>query len=158
MFWTLFYHPSDPLPGFILGPCVSSSFWLALLASCSSGAGHARMHYSVADLCLVRLSGLLFKRKVLWVPHGNPAGNLRANFRPIFCQTWLPNPSRSTGLVLQCRLHHKSAAHGTTKTGQIALKYPGVLAKPLCIATKSANCGTGSSTNLCVLGTLAATW
>jgi hypothetical protein len=132
------------------------------MASCSSGAGYVRVYYRVADLRLVRLSGLPLKkegRKVLWVLHGNPAGNLRANFRPIFCQTWLPNPSRSTGLVLQCRrLHRKSAAHGTTKIGQIAFKYPGVLAKPLGIATKSANCGTGSSTNLCVLGTLAATW
>ena len=32
-----------------------------------------------------------------------------ADFRPIFGQTWPPNLSRSTGLVLQCRLHHKSA-------------------------------------------------
>ena len=46
---------------------------------------------------------------MLWVPEGNLAGNFRADFRQNFGQTWPPNPSRSTGLVLQCRLHHKSA-------------------------------------------------
>jgi hypothetical protein len=28
--------------------------------------------------------------------------------RPIFGQGWPPNPSRTTGLVLQCRLHRTS--------------------------------------------------
>jgi hypothetical protein len=46
---------------------------------------------------------------VLWVPESNLAENFRPEFRPIFGQTWPQNPSRSTGLVLQCRLHHKSA-------------------------------------------------
>ena len=40
------------------------------MASCSSGAGYVRVYYRVADLRLVRLSGLPLKkegRKVLWV-------------------------------------------------------------------------------------------
>ncbi len=65
---------------------------------------------SVADLWLVWISRCLpSPQQVLWVPEGNLAGNFRAEFLPIFGQTWPQNPSRSTGLVLQCRLHHKSA-------------------------------------------------
>ena len=52
---------------------------------------------------------------VYWVPEGNLAGNVRAGFRAIFGQTWAPNPSRSTGLVLQCRLHQKSARQSNSK-------------------------------------------
>ncbi len=39
-----------------------------------------------------------------------------ADFRPIFGQTWPQNPSRTTGLVLQCRLHQKSAPQTICKT------------------------------------------
>ncbi len=39
-----------------------------------------------------------------------------SGFRPIFGQTWPPNPSRTTGLVLQCRLHQKSAPQTNSKT------------------------------------------
>ncbi len=44
----------------------------------------------------------------VWVPEGSLAGNFRVGFRPIFGQAWPQNPSRSTGLVLQYRLHQKS--------------------------------------------------
>ncbi len=44
-----------------------------------------------------------------WVPEGSLAGNLWVGFRSIFGKTWLPNPSRTTGLVLQCRSHQKLA-------------------------------------------------
>ena len=37
-------------------------------------------------------------------------------FLQIFGQTWLQNPSRTTGLVLQCRLHQKSAPQTNSKT------------------------------------------
>jgi hypothetical protein len=53
-----------------------------------------------------------------WVPEGSLAGNYRAGFRLIFGQTWPRNPSRTTGLVLQCRLHQKSARQ--TNSGAIA--------------------------------------
>ena len=35
-----------------------------------------------------------------------------SGFRPIFGQTWPQNHSRTTGLVLQCRLQQKSGGHG----------------------------------------------
>ena len=35
--------------------------------------------------------------------------------RPIFGQTWPQNPFRTTGLVLQCRLHQKSAPQTNSK-------------------------------------------
>jgi hypothetical protein len=44
-----------------------------------------------------------------WVPEGNLAGNLRIGCRPMFGQTLPQNHCKSTGLVLQCRLHQKSA-------------------------------------------------
>ena len=46
---------------------------------------------------------------------GSLAGNFRVGFRPIFGQTWPQNPSRTTGLVLQCRLHQKSARQTNSK-------------------------------------------
>ncbi len=47
-------------------------------------------------------------------------------FRPIFGQTWPQNPSRTTGLVLQCRLHHKSAPQTNSKaiTWQLRVMKP----------------------------------
>ncbi len=39
-----------------------------------------------------------------------------AGFWPIFGQTWPQNPSRRMGLVLQCRLHQKSAPQINYKT------------------------------------------
>ena len=39
-----------------------------------------------------------------------------SGFRPIFGQPWPPNLSRTTGLVLQCRLHQKSAPQTNSKT------------------------------------------
>ena len=36
-------------------------------------------------------------------------------FRQIFGQPWPQNPSRATGLVLQCRLHQKSAPQTNSK-------------------------------------------
>jgi hypothetical protein len=36
-------------------------------------------------------------------------------FWPVFGQTWPQNPSRTTGLVLQCRLHQKSAPQTNSK-------------------------------------------
>ena len=70
-------------------------------------------HSRAEDLRLVWIPGcpwkLALNTTVLWVPEGNLTGNFRADFRQNFGQTWPPNPSRSTGLVLQCRLHHKSA-------------------------------------------------
>jgi hypothetical protein len=71
--------------------------------------GNDPVHSASAHLRLVRIPDLLPHKTVLWVPEGNLAGNFRADFRPIFGQTVPPNPSRSTGLVLQCPLHHKSA-------------------------------------------------
>ena len=67
-----------------------------------------------------------------WVPEGSLAGNFRIGFRPIFRQTWPQDPSRSTGLVLQCRLHQKSARQTNSKAipwrqkknGQTACSYP----------------------------------
>ena len=41
--------------------------------------------------------------------------NVRVGFLPMFGQTWPQNPSRSTGLVLQCRLHQKSAPQTNSK-------------------------------------------
>ncbi len=38
-----------------------------------------------------------------------------SGFRPIFGQTWPQNPSRTTGLVLQCRLNQKSAPQTNSK-------------------------------------------
>ena len=38
-----------------------------------------------------------------------------SGFRAIFGQTWHQNPSRTTGLVLQCRLHPKSAPQTNSK-------------------------------------------
>ncbi len=48
-------------------------------------------------------------------------------FRPIFGQTWPQNPSRTTGLVLQCRLHQKSAPQTNSKA--ISWKF-GILKSP----------------------------
>ncbi len=39
-----------------------------------------------------------------------------SGFRPIFGQSWPHNPSRTTGLVLQCRLHQKPAPQTNSKT------------------------------------------
>ncbi len=39
-----------------------------------------------------------------------------SGFRPIFGQTWPQNPSGTTGLVLQCRLHQKLAPQTNSKT------------------------------------------
>jgi hypothetical protein len=39
-----------------------------------------------------------------------------SGFRPIFGQAWPQNPSRTTGLVLQCRLHQTSAPQTNSKT------------------------------------------
>ena len=50
-----------------------------------------------------------------WVLEGSLAGNCRAGFRSIFGQTWPQNPSRTTGLVLQCQLHQQSAPQTTSK-------------------------------------------
>ncbi len=50
-----------------------------------------------------------------WVPEGSLAGIFGVGFRPIFGQTWPQNPSRTTGLVLQCRLHQKSARQTNSK-------------------------------------------
>ena len=41
--------------------------------------------------------------------------------RTIVCQTWPQNSSRTTGLVLQCRLHHKSAPQ--TNSNIISLQF-----------------------------------
>ncbi len=38
-----------------------------------------------------------------------------SGFRPIFGQTWPPNLSRTTGVVLQCRLHQKSPPQTNSK-------------------------------------------
>ncbi len=49
-----------------------------------------------------------------------PVGTIRSLsiflFWLIFCQTWPQNPSRTTGLVLQCRLHQKSAPQTNSKS------------------------------------------
>ncbi len=50
-----------------------------------------------------------------WVPEGSLAGKFRVGFRPIFGQTWPQNPSRTTVLVLQCLLQHKSARQTNSK-------------------------------------------
>jgi hypothetical protein len=54
-----------------------------------------------------------------WGPGGAGGGGggytHRVGFRPIFGQTWPQNPSRTTGLVLQCRLHQKSAPQTNSK-------------------------------------------
>ena len=57
-----------------------------------------------------------------WVPEGSLAGNFRVGFRLIFGQTWPQDPSRSTGLVLQCRLHQKSAPQTNSKPFRCANK------------------------------------
>ncbi len=44
--------------------------------------------------------------------------DLWAGFRPIFGQTWPQNTSRTTGLVLQCRLHQKSAPQANSISWQ----------------------------------------
>ncbi len=58
------------------------------------------------------------------VPEGSLAGNLWAGFRPIFGQTWPQNTSRSTGLVLQCWLHQKSARQINSKAISWRQKIP----------------------------------
>ncbi len=40
-----------------------------------------------------------------------------SGFRPIFGKTWPQNLSRTTGLVLQCRLHQQSEGHGGAPEG-----------------------------------------
>ncbi len=50
-----------------------------------------------------------------------------SGFRSIFGQTWPPNPSRTTGLVLQCRLHQKSAPQTNSKAISWQL---GILSSP----------------------------
>jgi hypothetical protein len=40
-------------------------------------------------------------------------------FWPICSQTWPQNPSRATGLVLQCRLHQKSAQRTNSKANSL---------------------------------------
>jgi hypothetical protein len=42
------------------------------------------------------------------VPDGSQAGDWWVGVRPIFCKTWLRDPSRTSGLVAQCRLYHKT--------------------------------------------------
>ena len=44
-----------------------------------------------------------------WVPESSLAGNVRVGVRSSFGQTLPQKPSRTMGLVLQCRLHQKSA-------------------------------------------------
>ncbi len=69
-----------------------------------------------------------------WVPEGSLAENARVGFRPIFGQTWLQNPSRTTGLILQCWLHQKSTRQTNSKailwprknSGRTAFRYPEV--------------------------------
>ncbi len=46
----------------------------------------------------------------VWVFEGSLAGISWVGFRSMFGQTWPPNPSRTTGLVLQCRLHFSPAS------------------------------------------------
>ena len=57
-----------------------------------------------------------------WVLEGSLAGNCRVGFRLIFGQTWPPTPSRSMGLVLQCRLYQKSAQETNSKAIKTSLK------------------------------------
>ncbi len=40
-----------------------------------------------------------------------------AGFRSIFGQTWPQHPSRTTGLILQCRLHQQSGGPGGAPEG-----------------------------------------
>ena len=54
-----------------------------------------------------------------WVPECSLAGICWVGFRPIFGQTWPQDSSRSTGLVLQCRLHQKS----TRQTNSMAISW-----------------------------------
>ena len=49
--------------------------------------------------------------------------NFRVGFRPIFGQTWPQNLSRSTGLVLQCRLHQKSEGPGGAPEGPSGFRH-----------------------------------
>ncbi len=42
---------------------------------------------------------------------------------PIFGQTWPQNPPRTTGLVLQCRLHQKSAPQTNSKARGLAVHW-----------------------------------
>ncbi len=50
-----------------------------------------------------------------WVPEGSLAGNCWVGFPLIFGKTWPQSPSRTAGLVLHCRLHHKSAPQTNSK-------------------------------------------
>ena len=66
-----------------------------------------------------------------WVPGGSLAGNFWVGVRLIFGQTCPQNLSRSTGLVLQYRLHQDqpcrpilSPFHGTTKVRPDFLRVP----------------------------------
>ncbi len=58
------------------------------------------------------------------MPEGSLAGNFRVGFRTIFGQTWPPNPSRTTGLVLQCRLHKIQARRPILRPFRGAYKNP----------------------------------
>jgi hypothetical protein len=102
---------------FVLVFVLALSIWMGVMyrriaasGSTSGSLCSCNVCVSVADLWLVWISRCLpSPQPVLWVPEGNLAGNFRAEFLPIFGQAWPPNPSRSTGLVVQCWLHHKSA-------------------------------------------------
>jgi hypothetical protein len=68
-----------------------------------------------------------------WVPEGRLVGNTRLGFRQMFGHTYSPNSPIVTGLVLQCRLHTKSAPHINYKasfvkpqnSGHTAVRCPG---------------------------------
>ena len=72
----------------------------------SMGPASFRMsHVVTGDLQRLQLSGSLSIRN----------SDFWAGFRPNFGQTWPQSPSRTTGLVLQCRLHQKSAQRTNSK-------------------------------------------
>ncbi len=71
-----------------------------------------------------QITALHFFCLVGWVPEGSLAGFVRVGFRLSFGQTWPENPSRSTGLVLQCRLDRKSARQTNSKATSWRQKNP----------------------------------
>jgi hypothetical protein len=58
------------------------------------------VHCSVADLCLVRLSGLLLKKKVRWVPDGKPGRKFAGQFSANFLPNLAPKPLKIDGACL----------------------------------------------------------
>ena len=77
-----------------------------------SACASVLIHLSAGPLSKILHRSSAIRNSDLWAIRNS---DLWAGFRPIFGQTWPPNLSRTTGRVVQCRLHHKSAPHTNSK-------------------------------------------